>query len=173
MLLPKRWTLTAAFAGLCVLLLTAVAFRWLCGSVASSALTPPTRISSICPGAHLGNAQIAPLGSCPWGQISRHATARSACHKHRRSSCFSRGMASACRHGRTSRNRTDQLRALRTTGTGLWVPSAAGEAPQRRPHQSRCGFLFSFWMPPHFRITYSPAAVASSFPRSSSKLFIY
>jgi hypothetical protein len=63
------------------LLLTAVAFRWLCGSVASSALTPPTRIPSICPGAHMGNAQIAPLGSCPWGQISRQATARSACHK--------------------------------------------------------------------------------------------
>jgi hypothetical protein len=36
----------------------------------------------ICPGAHIGNAQITPLGSCPWGQISRQAqTARSACHR--------------------------------------------------------------------------------------------
>jgi hypothetical protein len=25
------------------------------------------------PGAHMGNAQIAPLGSCPWSQISRQA----------------------------------------------------------------------------------------------------
>jgi hypothetical protein len=33
---------------------------------------PPTRIPSICQGAHMDNAQIAPLGSCPWGQqISR------------------------------------------------------------------------------------------------------
>jgi hypothetical protein len=53
--------------------LTAVAFRWLCGSVAPSALTPPTCIPSICPGAHMGNAQIAPLGSCPWCQIPRQA----------------------------------------------------------------------------------------------------
>jgi hypothetical protein len=40
--------------------------RFLCAN-------PPTRIPSICPGAHMGNAQIAPLGSCPWGQISRQA----------------------------------------------------------------------------------------------------
>jgi hypothetical protein len=32
--------------------------RFLCAN-------PPTRIPSICPGAHMGNAQIAPLGSCP------------------------------------------------------------------------------------------------------------
>jgi hypothetical protein len=34
--------------------------RFLCAN-------PPTRIPSICPGAHMGNVQIAPLlGSCPW-----------------------------------------------------------------------------------------------------------
>jgi hypothetical protein len=40
--------------------------RFLCAN-------PPTRTPSICPGAHMGNALIAPLGSCPWDQISRQA----------------------------------------------------------------------------------------------------
>jgi hypothetical protein len=42
--------------------------RFLCANP-----TPPTRIPSICLGAHMGNAQIAPLGSCPWSQISRQS----------------------------------------------------------------------------------------------------
>jgi hypothetical protein len=40
--------------------------RFLCAN-------PPTRTPLICPGAHVGSAQIAPLGSCPWSQISRQA----------------------------------------------------------------------------------------------------
>jgi hypothetical protein len=52
--------------------------RFLCAN-------PPTRIPSICPGAHMGNVQIAPLlGSCPWAlgpDLEAGQTARSACHR--------------------------------------------------------------------------------------------
>ena len=46
---------------------------------------PPTRIPSICPGAHMGLAKAVPLGSCPWSQIPRQGgqTARPAYHKRR------------------------------------------------------------------------------------------
>jgi hypothetical protein len=81
MLFPKRWTLTAAFAGLCVLLLTAVALRWLCGSVASSALTPhmPYPHPLDLPGRPHGQCPDCPTGLLPLGpDLEAGQTARSA-----------------------------------------------------------------------------------------------